>query len=442
MLVVLVFFALLSTTAFGFTLPNTSSIPSLSDFGSRDIKNDSANRIHSRSSVVLNAARVDGISFDRTNQILSLLKESIVLNPSTNQPCSALDGLESLVDQLIEQSKLNRDGENDADKPQPNLLNVSNFLSSFNNNNPLNSKKYSKLLLIIMPQYGDFDSFEYAEFLSCIQPLLSQNGIALRIIGIGDACSAAKFCSFTGLDLNNVRVITDGTLHEALDVSSGPDWGVGLIPKSICDWFAEIVTGNSMDSEQNAEDETMSKEITRSWLNYMAMCAGIAAPDTLPEILRGYIGDKTAPERLNPNDIVTVPSMNGNEENAIIEPFIQITGTTDVKLGPFQYQNSWKDELGYQRPVELATVRLKYMVEVLSNFGEYVPDQRFLHLRGGTLLFGLDGNGEDDNTLLYEYMDTGVLAYSKTMPRPLSFLEKYIGKEALNPQGLGDSSKR
>lgn len=62
----------------------------------------------------------------------------------------------------------------------------------------------------------------------------------------------------------------------------------------------------------------------------------------------------------------------------------------------------------------------------------YVPDQTLLHLRGATFLF--DGNAQ----ILYRHYDTGVLAYSETMRRPLSFLEPYIGKKALNPLALED----
>ena len=36
----------------------------------------------------------------------------------------------------------------------------------------------------------------------------------------------------------------------------------------------------------------------------LAMCAGIGAPGTLREILRGYFGDKKAPERFREDDVV------------------------------------------------------------------------------------------------------------------------------------------
>lgn len=36
----------------------------------------------------------------------------------------------------------------------------------------------------------------------------------------------------------------------------------------------------------------------------LAMCAGIGAPGTLREILRGYFGEKKAPERFRDDDVV------------------------------------------------------------------------------------------------------------------------------------------
>ena len=39
-------------------------------------------------------------------------------------------------------------------------------------------------------------------------------------------------------------------------------------------------------------------------LKLTAMCAGIGAPGTLREILRGYFGDKKAPERFRDDDVV------------------------------------------------------------------------------------------------------------------------------------------
>lgn len=322
-----------------------------------------------------------------------ILKEASVINPSTGATCNALDGV------IV---------------PQGNY-NPASFLGQ------LLGTDSEYTLVIVMPQLGDFDSAEYAEMLSAVQDDLKKAKIALRIIGIGDETSAKRFASFSGLDLDLIRMDKRGKLHRALNLHCGPDWDVpSFVPNAILEWFAAYV-----GAKGNNNGDIDTKAIARSWLNYMAMCAGIAAPDTLAEIFRGYVGDKNAPERVKPTEVVTV----GNKD----DPVIGIKGVTNVKIGPFEYEQLWKNESGYQRPVELATVRLRIMVEVLSNFRDYVPDQRFLDLRGATFLFGKNGD-----EILYEHIDTGVLSYSKTMQRPLSYLEPYIGKKALNPLQLGD----
>ena len=158
-----------------------------------------------------------------------------------------------------------------------------------------------------------------------------------------------------------------------------------------------------------------------AWLNYLAMCAGLGAPGTLAEILRGYLGDTSAPERLSPDAIVTAGPVT-------IGP-----GVGPVQIGPVKYTNAWADHRGYQRPVELATVRLRNMVEVLSNWDGYVSNPLAIAQRGGTYVF------DEAGALLYEYRHRGVLTYSETMARPLSFLAPYIGDErASNPLAMRD----
>eukprot|EP00532_Pseudo-nitzschia_australis_P014364 CAMPEP_0168283426 /NCGR_PEP_ID=MMETSP0141_2-20121125/22939_1 /TAXON_ID=44445 /ORGANISM="Pseudo-nitzschia australis, Strain 10249 10 AB" /LENGTH=388 /DNA_ID=CAMNT_0008227307 /DNA_START=198 /DNA_END=1362 /DNA_ORIENTATION=+ len=326
------------------------------------------------------------------NDVWSILDQAIVLDPMSERQSTALDGV-----------------------TQKGFV---NFFESVTAMVGTNSKPGNEefVLVVVMPQLGDFDSAEY-----------------------DDANAAKRFANFSGLDLESIRVDPTGELHRSLGLHSGPNWDVpSFVSKGFLDWFSDYV-GVEDDRQRD------SKAIFRSWLNYMAMCAGIASPDTLPEILRGYIGDKNSPERLRFDEIVTVGgTISGNNGEDTRDPFIAITGTTDVKLGPFKYQQAWKNESGYQRPLELATVRLRIMVEVLSNFAEYVPDQRYLDLRGATYLFRradeTNGNKNDSVTLVYEHIDTGVLSYSKTMGRPLSFLESYVGKTALNPLGLGDNA--
>ena len=60
------------------------------------------------------------------------------------------------------------------------------------------------------------------------------------------------------------------------------------------------------------------------------------------------------------------------------------------------------------------------MGEVLGNWRTYVPCDDFLTQRGGTFLL------EEDDTLLYSFKDRGILGFSATMARPLSFLDPYL----------------
>jgi len=272
----------------------------------------------------------------------------------------------------------------------------------------------NRALVVVMPQLGDFDSAEYAEFLSAVTADLDEASVDLRVIGIGGVGSALQFSNFTGLPIRFLRVDPTAEVHGKLGLHRGPGWDVpDWFPTSVLEAFANMV----------GADVTAANAVARAWLNYMAMCAGIAAPGTLAEILRGYVGDRSAPERLAQDEIVRAGP-------------IAIRGARDVKIGPIEYQNFWKDEEGYQRPIELATVRLRAMVEVLSNFGEYVPDQQHLDFRGATYIF-------EDGQAVYEYRDRGVLTYSETMPRPLLFLEPYIGRQrAQNPLNFADIAAR
>lgn len=120
------------------------------------------------------------------------------------------------------------------------------------------------------------------------------------------------------------------------------------------------------------------------WPGLLLMCAGIGSPGTLAEVFRGYRGDRNAPQRID-------------------SPLFRLAGGE-----------------GFQRPFELATVRLRNMNEVLSNWRTYVPSDAFITQRGGTFL--IDGDG----TLLYSHHDQGILGFSATMNQPLSFLEPYL----------------
>ena len=126
------------------------------------------------------------------------------------------------------------------------------------------------------------------------------------------------------------------------------------------------------------------------------MCAGIGSPGTLKEVFRGYLGDRSAPQLIAADEVVQatpLPPLKGS--------FFDLAGGS-----------------GFQRPFELATVRLKNMSEVLSHWKTYVPDARYMTQRGGTFVFDVD------RTLVYEHRDRGILGFAENMSRPLSFLEQ------------------
>lgn len=124
-----------------------------------------------------------------------------------------------------------------------------------------------------------------------------------------------------------------------------------------------------------------------AWPSLLLMCAGLGSPGTLQEVLRGYRGDRSAASRL-------------------ATPLFDLLGQ------------------GYQRPFELATVRLANMREVLGAWNTYVPDSRWITQRGGTFLL------DADDSLLYSHRDPGILGFSETMAEPLRFLEPWMEPES------------
>jgi hypothetical protein len=276
-------------------------------------------------------------------------------------------------------------------------------------------------LVILLPQLGEFDSSEYCEQLVAVLDDIQRAELQLRVIGIGDVDAARRFCSFVGLPLSNMRVDPEGALHAALDLHAGPGW-------AFPEWLPDPALGLVLCTLPGGGRPPATSDyraIANAWLNYLAMCAGLGAPGTLAEILRGYLGDRSAPERLHAADVVTAGPV-------VIGP-----GVGPVAIGPLRYHNFWKDERGYQRPVELATVRLRNMVEVLSHWDGYVTNPTQIARRGATFIF------EPSGKAAYEYRHRGVLTFSESMSRPLAFLAPYIGEErARNPLGLGDTGGR
>jgi hypothetical protein len=217
-------------------------------------------------------------------------------------------------------------------------------------------------LVLLWPQLGDFDSLEYAQALVPVLPKLEASAIAVQAIGIGDEESRRIFCDFTGFPPECLAVEPDAELHRAL----------GLYPG------LELAGG--------------------AWLNLLLMCAGFGSPGTLAEVIRGYTGDRSAPQRL------------ADDETIQAGPLPPIQGSFFARAGG----------RGFQRPFELATVRLRNMGEVLGHWRTYVPRDDFIAQRGGTVLL------DHDDRVLYSHRDPGLLGFSATMAQPLSFLDPYL----------------
>ncbi|MGL6342601.1 MAG: peroxiredoxin-like family protein [Waterburya sp.] len=222
-----------------------------------------------------------------------------------------------------------------------------------------------RLLILIWSQLGDFDNLEYAWWLKQEADKLQAKGITIRAIGIGDRNSGIKFCEYTGFPQAWLFVDPSAEIHQKLELYPG------LAVK-----LPFLSTG------QNA------------WLNLMLMCGGIGSPGTLAEVFRGYKGDRQAPQLIADAEVIQdtpLPAIKGS--------FFKLAGGN-----------------GFQRPFELATLRLRNMTEVLSNWKTYVPNSAYLTQRGATFLFDREGK------ILYEHRDRAILGFAANMSLPLSFL--------------------
>lgn len=224
-------------------------------------------------------------------------------------------------------------------------------------------------LVMIWPQLGDFDSLEYAWWLQREAEQLQVQGIAIRAIGIGDQTSGQQFCRYTGFPTDFLFVDPSAELHQTLNLYSGLSLKLpGFSP--------------SMNAG----------------LNLMLMCAGIGSPGTLAEVFRGYQGDRNAPQLIGDEEIVQAP------------PLPKLKGSFF----------KWAGGSDFQRPFELATLRLRNMSEVLSHWKTYIPNGAYLTQRGATFLFNQQGE------LLYEHRDRAILGFAANMSHPLSFLTSFV----------------
>ncbi|NEQ36906.1 MAG: hypothetical protein F6K40_11700 [Okeania sp. SIO3I5] len=225
----------------------------------------------------------------------------------------------------------------------------------------------NRLLVLIWSQLGDFDNLEYAWWVQRESAKLQKLGVTIRAIAIGNYASGKKFCEYAQFPTECLFVDPDAELHRELELYQGLTFKFPLLSKG-----------------QNA------------FLNLMLMCAGIGSPGTLAEVLRGYTGDQKAPQLIDDDEVIhakPLPPLKGS--------FFNLAGGK-----------------GFQRPFELATLRLRNMSEVLSNWSTYVPNAAYLTQRGATFLFDRQGN------LLYKHCDRGILGFAENKSNPLSFLNR------------------
>ena len=220
----------------------------------------------------------------------------------------------------------------------------------------------AKRLVIVMGQLGDFDSMEYAQALVSRLTDLAAAGITLQAIAIGDQAGAERFCDYTGFPPQALLLEPGANLHQALG------------------FYAGLKTPGG------------------PWPGFLLMCAGIGSPGTLQEVLRGYSGDRQA------------PAIFADDETVRAWPLPAFSGSMFARAGGRDFQ----------RPFELATLRLRNMGEVLSNWRTYVPVDDYISQRGGTYL--LDHDGE----VLYSHRETHLLGFAEDMAHPLAFLKPYL----------------
>ncbi|KAA6429247.1 MAG: hypothetical protein FRX49_00643 [Trebouxia sp. A1-2] len=200
-------------------------------------------------------------------------------------------------------------------------------------------------LLPFLTHFADLSSWEYAKKLKAIIP---------QIEAAGTQASCLTYpCT--------VVVIGLGSRQNALSFSKLLNFPLRLLyadPEGVCYKALGFSPGFAPDAPVSA------------YLKLLPMLAGIGSPGTIQEVLRGYIGDRSSK-----------PVWDGNVAFNI--------------LGK-----------GYQRPFELATLRLNHMVNILPRWAALCPaNTALLTQQGGTLIF------EDEHTA-FRQDDTGILKYT------------------------------
>ena len=240
---------------------------------------------------------------------------------------------------------------------QDNPLEI-NLIKMIQNFHFKNDKKYK--LIVLFGLLGDFDSIEYAINLKNFIDNNQNTNINIFAFAIGTQSGKEKFCNFTGFPKENLKVVSDNKIHTEMMASKGIDTGLG------------------------------------GWINMLLMLSGINSFKTLKEVLRGYTGDKKAEQIYSDLDTIKI--------------------FKSIKFSGKSFKNTFGE--GYLRPFELATFRLKNMIEIIQNWKDYMVDNKFLPQRGASFVLN------SKNKVIYKYFSNDVLGYSSKMSHPLWFLSQ------------------
>jgi len=213
-----------------------------------------------------------------------------------------------------------------------------------------------RVVVPFLTQFADFDSWELAQKLVDDIPELDANGVTLVAVGIGSVEAAKEFSRRTNFPLDRLYADETAAAYQALDFAPGFGRDGGELG-----WIGEKFP------------------FVNGYAKLLVMCAGIGSPGTLGVVFGGYVGSKYRDPIFREGS---------NYDNPTIRKLM------DATLGG-----------GYQRPFELATLRLTNMTEILSNWEDLAPaDDNLLVQRGGSLVF-------QDGACVFRHNDAGILGY-------------------------------
>lgn len=202
--------------------------------------------------------------------------------------------------------------------------------------------------LVFLTHGGDLAPQELVPRLAKRLPSLRAQGVKVLVFLMGTPENAAAFAETVGLG---------GEL--------GGEGGALFFADPTAAAYDALGFSKGFDPEL----PIVGKGALPGWVRTGLMLAGLGSPGTMQEVARGYLGDRSAP------------------------PIFEGSGPFDI-LGK-----------NYQRPMELATLRLNSMVTVLSQWKDLAPpDPALLPRLGGALV--LRGR-----RTVFRHDDGGILKY-------------------------------